>query len=145
MQTNYYLPLAFEKVIKKKPLPVGDMEDSIKQFLSLILTTHLGEYRFDNGFGCEIWDWNYHNIHSVNKWKTTFKKQITEAILASEKRLRSVEVNIQLTQLPVVEKDSSIVAKHRQKIFITITGTMIYTNKPLQHQEMIYFSPLSLV
>lgn len=145
MFSNYYLPLEFDKIILKKRNPVCSMEDSIKQFLNLILTTHLGEYRYDTRFGCKIWDLNYSNIHSVNKWKESFKKQVTGSIIASEKRLKNVEVKIQLIDPTTPDKNEKISAKHRQKIIISVEGIMSRTNKPFYHQEVIFFSPLSII
>jgi len=144
MLTNYYLPLEFDKIINKKRNPVCGEEDSIKQFLNLMLTTYLGEYRYEPQFGCRIWDLNYNNIHSVNKWKEMIKKEVTKSILNNENRLKNIEVQITLVE-PNISTVNKKVIKSRQKILITIGGTMVLTNKNFYHQEVIFFSPLSIV
>jgi len=75
------------------------LKDSVDDFLELLITSHLGEYKHDIGFGFEIWEKEFENIQ-IEKFNThNFPRQDLERSLASkiekyEPRIRNVRVEI---------------------------------------------------
>jgi len=98
MKKNFYnLPLDFTKIFppainegkgKKKynlNLPkTTSIKQSVDDFIELLITTHLGEYKFNNEFGFEIWDIEFENLQ-IEKFNTyNFPRQDLEKFLQTK-------------------------------------------------------------
>ena len=76
MKNNYYnIPLDFHDLFPKETeeghnTPQTRLEikknhslkNSVDDFIELIITTHLGEYKHNKGFGFQIWDLEFESI-----------------------------------------------------------------------------------
>ncbi len=142
---NYYTaPLRFTDLIKAKPHPQCSLKDSIAQHINLLLRTHLGDYRYDAGYGCLIWQKDYHTIRSIYQWKAELMDGFRTTLATYEKRLRQLEVNVDLDELKIVDPNTQKLLELRKRITITVEGIIALTNEPFTHSEQIFFSPLSL-
>jgi len=133
MKNTYYkLPLNFQSLFKAET-PEGQsikpssrviektqsMEKSVEGVIELIITTHLGEYKNDKGFGFNIWEIEFENI-KIEKFNThNYPKQYLEKSLKStiekyEHRLKNVEVEILLIY-------SRMFKKKKIKYFVDIS------------------------
>ena len=95
MKTAYYkLPLDFQglfpaetaegQISKPSSLIIKKTQSlakSVDEFIELIITTHLGEYKYDKSFGFDIWDIEFENIQ-IEKFNThNYPKQDLEKSL----------------------------------------------------------------
>jgi len=145
MQKYYKLPVPFNALLRKKRPPACSLQDSIKQNIHLILYTKFGEYRYNYSFGCEIWDKNFENIHSISKWKDSLKDSILNSIEKNEIRLKDVKVTMFLKDSQSLDQEAQLAGRFRMRIIIKIEGIIYDINQDFQHWESIYFSPLSMV
>ena len=69
------------------------LEESIREFIGLIMTTRPGYYRFNPDFGCRIWELEYTYIKSA-RFKEDVHKTVQESVERYEPRLKSVRVDV---------------------------------------------------
>lgn len=112
---------------------------SIEQNITLIITTKLGEYAFDNSFGCRIWEKDFMVPSNMNTWKDEIKESLEEAIKKHEHRID------EMTRFEVRVNEAAIGPKRiNQRLDIIIGGSIKGTNEKFDYEETLYFSPYSL-
>lgn len=141
----YTLTLNCQKITQKQRHPMCELEASIRQHIHLVLKTHCGEYQYDASYGCTIWDQDFLNIHSVNKWRTSLEKMIMQALAQYERRLSPIDIRLDLdTSFQEEPGQAKKNVRLKRRITITISGKVRETNRPFLHTEHIFFSPLSI-
>lgn len=144
MKKEYYkLPLDFDRFFNGD----GQFErcteqESVDQFIELILTTPPGKHRFNPDFGCKIWDLDFQAVSSVEQWTRLFKEYVTEAVSRHEKRLGDILTDIDLQDV-VREDRLSYTVRIRKRADIYISAMLKSTGEPLRLKYTIYLSPLS--
>ncbi|WP_449399650.1 GPW/gp25 family protein [Chryseobacterium wanjuense] len=97
----YKIPIDFELVMHKKDAEKISIDNSIAQQIFLIATTSLGESKFDESFGSEIWEMDFDLLKSDNMVREFITNALHKAISMHEKRL-------QLSDVEVLVQDQSI-------------------------------------
>jgi len=132
LKTGYYkLPLDFNDMLQTttasaehiKPgllLPkTHSIKKSVDEFIELIITTHLGEYKYDRELGFEIWDIEFENIQ-IEKFNThNFPKQNLEKYL--KERLYKFEPRLKDIKVEILFIHSKIFKGKKIKYFVDIT------------------------
>lgn len=145
MKKGYYkLPLDIGKLFSESG---GHLEqcselESIDRHIELLLITHRGEHGFDRQYGTRLWELDFENIVSKSVWEERFVNYIRQAIVMHEKRLKDVEVKIDVKDM-VREEVSMKGFSVRKRVDIIILGTVISTNKQHGFKHIIYLGPLS--
>jgi len=136
------LPFRADKLIEKKEHPVCDIKLSISQNLFLILTTNLGESRFDDAFGNETWDWDFSLINNEAIWEEKVSRTVKQAILDYEKRLFDIEISIKITQEDLVDESRT---RHRvkRKLEVNVKGKLEETRETYFYTQSLFLSPIS--
>ena len=108
----YKLPIDFEGLIKKQDLAKIALEDSISQSIYTLMTTSLGECKFDETYGCELWDSDFDLLKSDNELKVFVAQSLKKSIAQHEKRIttQDIEVTITETNRPYTFKNSFFVS-----------------------------------
>ncbi|GAA4439729.1 hypothetical protein GCM10023188_36250 [Pontibacter saemangeumensis] len=91
-----------------------------------------------------IWEKDFETIRSVDKWKTELLDSFQKSLKKYEVRLSNIQVVVNLDDLKIVDPKTRKVVELRRRINIHIEGIIRQTNESFQHQEFIFFSPLSL-
>lgn len=140
----YKLPLDIGRFFREDG---GQLEkcselESIDQFLALLITTHPGEHSFNQEFGMKIWELDFENIESLPVWKEKFTGYVRQAVEKYEKRLRDIDVTIDVRDVARedVLLDAVTVRKH---VDIIITGIVVSTGKKSGFRHVVYLGPLS--
>lgn len=113
MNPKYYkIPLDFSELIDVDYEQVGSkkssylqlkktpiLKKSIDEHIELILTTYLGEYRYDKNYGFVIWDKEFENMeidkfNTHNNPKQEFEHNLEKTLDKYEPRLKNVSVDI---------------------------------------------------
>ena len=83
-------------VINKNDAEKISIDNSISQQIFLISTTALGECKFDETFGTEIWEMDFDLLKTDNSLKEFIVSSMKKAIVMHEKRLllEDVEVSV---------------------------------------------------
>lgn len=155
MSGYYKLPLRFDLLISedkanhavRQDLPkCKDLGESIFQNVHLILMTSFGEYRLDNSYGCSIWENDFENIVSINKWKEEMKGRIKDVIERHEPRLKSIKVdtNISESEIRLGGGKKSKIQRIKKLVEVRVSGKVVSTNEPFECVDRLYVSPLSL-
>ena len=139
-QSYYALPLRLDEVVQHKAHPTCSLPQSIAQNLYLMLTTHFAESRFDDTFGCSLWDEDFTN-QANSRWKEDIRQSIETSVFAHEKRLTQVRVRVDLTDQEMQLSRTSRRVKRRLSIWID--GLLARTNESFSFQRSLFLAPLS--
>lgn len=116
--------------------------ESIDQHLALILLSRPGEHGFDSEFGTRLWEMDFENISSINKWKARFTALAKEAIEKYENRLKDIELTIDIKE--VVREETAMQGfSVRKRVDLIILGTVISINQKRGFKHILYLGPLS--
>lgn len=141
MKNGYYsLPLDLHAIFPKemedesgsasRPLMLKkthSIKNSVDDFIELIITTHVGEYRYDEEFGFEIWDLEFENVqiekfNTHNYPKKNLERYLQLKIEKFEPRLKNVKVEILFVQRKKFKGK-----KIKYFVDITVNGILINT------------------
>ena len=139
-QPYYALPLRLDEVLQHKLHPTCSLPQSIAQNLYLMLTTHFAESRYDETFGCSLWDEDFSN-QSNSRWKEDIRQSVEASILEHEKRLTQVRVRVDLTDQEMQLTKTNRRVKRRLTIWID--GLLTRTNESFSFQRSLFLAPLS--
>ncbi|MDZ4822258.1 MAG: GPW/gp25 family protein [Flavobacteriales bacterium] len=144
MSSYYRFPLNFSNLIQKKELATCGLEKSIAQNIYLILTSQFGEFRYDETYGCSIWEHDFENIVSVHSWKDRIAQSIRLSLIRHEMRLLNPTVRIEIGQEEKVMPGKEHISRIKKCIDITVSGTIAETNEPFTpYTQRLYISPFS--
>lgn len=142
--TYYKLPIRFDSVFDEyaKPMDTCNEIVSIDQYIELLLTTCPGEHKFDKTFGCRIWEMDFERVASRKKWIDDFTAYVLEAVVAFEKRLKDVSVNISIRD--VTREDYTMqTTAIKQEVMVYIDSRLVSNNDPCKFSYALYLGPLS--
>ncbi len=140
----YPLPLPFKDIIERKEIAQCDLHTSIAQKLHITLVTAFEECRYNLQFGCMIWEYDFENVYNLNGWKDKIVKSIIETLQDAEKRLKNVQVTIDVQQEVTGEENSNTKIKAiRKRLDISVSGNLQKTNELFTFSESIYVSPIA--
>src|ERR1700712_4156435 len=95
----YQMPLRFDLLKERnKELPGCNLGTSIAQNIFLIASTKFQEHRFDDKYGCEIWDKDFELITNQPLWQEQVSRSITVTLRRYEPRLESINVVTTITE-----------------------------------------------
>ena len=126
-------------VSAQKQLKRYSLSESVAGLIHLISITHFGENKEDESFGNELWENDFENIANIQAFKEKLAKSLLEDISIQEKRLNGIKVIIGFEQVLTTVFNRRV----RQRIQITVEGTLRKTNEPFVHQEVFFMGPLS--
>lgn len=140
MKNSYYkIPLEFHELFPKdteeyhgstqkrleiKKIP--SLKNSVDEYIELIITTHLGEYKHNKGFGFQIWDLEFENMQ-IEKFNThnyprqNLEKYLKQTLEKYEPRLNDIRVEILFVH-------KKIFKGKKIKFFVDITVKGILAN-----------------
>lgn len=134
------IPIDFDRIMQKKELDVTTLEHSIAQQLILIATTYFGECKFDETFGCDIWNMDFDFLMNENTLKKTIATALKDSIKMHELRLQLEEIEVEITEKKIL---SSGIYRSKKKIDIYISGKIVETNRLFKFNGYFFVGPLS--
>ncbi|WP_144282290.1 GPW/gp25 family protein [Chryseobacterium echinoideorum] len=136
----YKIPMDFEAMINKKDADKISIDNSISQQIFLISTTALGECKFDETFGTEIWEMDFDLLKTDNSLKEFIVNSMKKSIVMHEKRLllEDVEVTVKDHNLGTIGK-----RRMKKRVVISVKGQVLETNRPFLFQNSFFVGPLS--
>jgi phage baseplate assembly protein W len=133
------LPIRTGLIIAQNNLKRCSLSESVCGMIHLIILTHFGENKHDGTFGNELWDHDFETIDNIHSFKEQISESLKKAVILHEKRLTDVKVNIAFEQALTTVYNRRI----KQKIQISIDGTLCKTNEQFSFREMFFTGPLS--
>jgi phage baseplate assembly protein W len=136
----YKIPMDFAAIVNKKDADKISIDNSISQQIFLISTTALGECKFDETFGTEIWEMDFDLLKTDNSLKEFIVSSMKKSIVMHEKRLllEDVEVSVKDHNLGTIGK-----RRMKKRVVISVKGQVLETNRPFLFQNSFFVGPLS--
>jgi phage baseplate assembly protein W len=140
MKAYYKIPFYFESLTEKNDAEKISLDTSISQHLFLLATTALGECKFDETYGSEIWEMDFDIMKSDNKLKELISATLKKSILMHEKRLalEDIEVFVNDHNLGTFGKK-----RMKKKVSIAVKGLILETNRTFTFNNAFFVGPLS--
>ena len=138
----YTIPFSFSDILDGEDAPRSPLKESIDQHLQMLIATRKGENRFDFDYGNKIWDLDFENAVSSNRWEEAFQEAVLVIIRLYEHRLTDVQVAIRSELVEKVwplRKYTDI----KKKVTIWIQARLVETSESFAFKTALYISPLS--
>ena len=133
------LPLQLDQVTRKKEVKRCSLYESVAGMMHLIIVTRFGENKQDESFGNELWENDFETIDNVQAFREKLAESLLKVIMQHEKRLSGIKVSVGFEQVVTTVYSRRV----RQRIQITIEGTLKKTNESFLHNEVFFMGPLS--
>lgn len=140
-QQYYTIPLSAKNLMTAKGHERCGLKESIAHHIHLINTSSFGEYKYDDTFGCSIWQIEFDNLKSSSKLKRHFEESLYNSLERHEKRLSNIKVGVRVKQEDIVMADNA--KRIKKRVDITIRGTVLKTNESFSFFEYFYIGPIS--
>ena len=136
----YKIPFDFEALTEKRDAEKVALDTSVRQHIFLLATTALGECKFDETYGTEIWEMDFDLMKSDNSLKEMIAETLKTSIKRHEKRLtlEDVEVSVNDYNLGMLGK-----RRMKKKVTIAIKGLILETNRAFTFSNSFFVGPLS--
>ena len=135
----YYFPLRPGDLIQKKELPRCSLQESVSRMTHLIAITNFGEFKTDESFGCEIWEFDFENVTNSQLFKEKIRNSLRQTIAKHEPRLSQVKIDIQIQQVEFLVVNR----RTKSRIILKVDGVLTKTNEPFSYGENFFIGPLS--
>ncbi|CAM3750056.1 GPW/gp25 family protein [Flavobacterium gelidilacus] len=136
----YKLPLDYTKLTTGEDATKVTIEESLAQFISVIITTIFGEYKYDPDFGTIIWDTDFNLLANPNQLKDLIKESVHEKVNQYEKRLKVTDVTLGVDE-NTLSYETNIRVKKR--LDIVVYGIIKETNQPYYYKSSYFLAPFS--
>lgn len=136
----YKTPMDFGTIINKNDAEKISIDNSISQQIFLLSTTALGECKFDETFGTEIWEMDFDLLKSDNTLKEFIVSSMKKSIAMHEKRLLLEDVEVSVRDHNLVSSGKS---RMKKRVIISVKGQVLETNRPFLFQNSFFVGPLS--
>ena len=136
----YKLPIDFGGLMKKQDLAKIALEDSISQSIYTLMTTVFGECKFDETYGCELWDTDFDLLKSDDELKVFVAKSLKNSIIQHEKRIFLQDIEIKISEQNLGEINKKRIKK---KVLVSVRAIVLETNRPFVYDFSVFVSPLS--
>lgn len=141
MKELYFrLPFDYKKLTTGNDATKVTMEESLAQFITVIISTIFGEYKYDEDFGTIIWDTDFDLLANPTKLKDLIKESVQEKVGKYEKRLRVTEVTLGVNE-DTLSHETKIRVKKR--LDIVVYGIIKKTNQPYYFRSSYFLAPIS--
>ncbi len=136
----YKIPFDFKRLTIGEDSRKVTIEESLAQFIALIISTTFGEYKYDEDFGTIIWETDFNQLANPNQLKDQIKESVFEQVKKYEKRLTITDV-----ELGVVEDtlSSELSIRVKKRLDIIVYGIIKQTNQPYYFKSSYYLAPFS--
>jgi len=143
MPQYYELPIDFKKLTRlNAELATCDLKQSVAQNIYLIISSKYREHRFDETYGCGLWDMDFELVYDVNMWIETIRRSVSEALERHEPRLSDISVDIDVLQDDTVQAWND--AKNvKFRLTIYVNGQITATGEQFAFSTQVHLSPLS--
>lgn len=136
----YKIPIDFKRLTSGEDIRKVTIEESLAQYISLIITTIFGEYKYDDGFGTVIWETDFNLLANANQLKDMIKESVHEKVKQYEKRLIVTDVTLGVSE-DTISYETNIRVKKR--LDIVVYGVIKKTNQPYYYKSSYFLAPFS--
>ena len=136
----YKIPFDFKKLSIGEDARRVVLEESLAQYIALIITTIFGEYKYDLEFGTIIWETDFNLLENPNQLKDLIKESVHEKVKKYETRLIVTDVTLEVVE-DTLSYETNIRVKKR--LDIVVYGIIKQTNQPYYYKSSYFLAPFS--
>lgn len=136
----YKLPLDFGAITRKEDLEKTSLEHSIAQQIILLATTSFGECKFNETFGCVIWETDFDLLMNENTFKDIISKNLKQGIRLHERRITVNEIKVKVSETRTTIGYKITIKK---RVDIVLNAIVKSTNRSFDFNAFFYVGPLS--
>ncbi len=138
----YKYPLALSRIFENRDLTRCDLGESISQNIQLIITSSHGEHRYNEKFGCKIWDMDFELVMSQRVWEEKLRQSLFAGITEFEKRIENVNIEVQISEVENFQPISKYIAIKR-KVDILVRAIIVETGEKYNFHTDLFLSPVA--
>lgn len=138
----YKYPIAVSDIFKNRELRKCDLGESISQNLQLIIISHNGEHRYNESFGCKIWDMDFDLIMSLKLWEENLRKSLLAGIRENENRIEAIDIDVRISEVEKRHTTDNYVSIKR-KVDIFVRALIVETGEKYSFHTELFLSPVS--
>lgn len=116
------------------------LERSIISHINLIISTVMGEHRYDENYGFQLWSYDFEML-TTRRWKDQMAQSLLQAVNRYEKRLKDAHVEVEVRQ---VEWELKKIHQIRKKMFVNLTAKLSSTGSSFKYSTGFFISPLDM-
>lgn len=139
----YKTPIDFKDLMEKKEIDKTNLEHSIAQFINLSATTSFGECKFDENFGCKIWEMDFDLLSDQNTIKDRIREALISSIKKYEYRLDLTDVEVSITEAKAASYNNNL--RMKKKVNVVVNGNVKKTNRAFNFYGYFFVGPLSYI
>ncbi|MCJ8289293.1 MAG: GPW/gp25 family protein [Crocinitomicaceae bacterium] len=137
------LPINFSDLVNGKPREECSYEESIAQYLMMMITSRYGEIVSRSDFGSAIWELEFNQIVRVYEWEEKVQKSLEDTIAKYESRLSDLKIDVSLTQIDTDLNYSEGTTQVRKQATISVEGKIKHSGTRFMFNTQLLVSPLS--
>lgn len=137
------LPINFSDVAKGKSRTHCSYEESIAQYLMMMITSRYGEVVSRTDFGSAIWELEFNQMVKVHQWEEKVQKSLLDAVSKYEDRLIDVVIDVSLSEVDPHLSDLEDRAEVRKQASISVEGKIKHSGTKFMFNTQLLVSPLS--
>lgn len=137
------LPINFSDLVNGKPREECSYEESIAQYLMMMITSRYGEIVSRSDFGSAIWELEFNQIVRVYEWEEKVQKSLEATIAKYENRLSDLKIDVSLTQIDTDLNYSEGTTQVRKQATISVEGKIKHSGTRFMFNTQLLVSPLS--
>ena len=143
MSSPYYkYPLTLASIFENQELTKCVLGESISQNIQLIITSSHGEHRYNERFGCKIWEMDFELVMSQRLWEEKLRQSLLAGITEFEKRIENVNIEVQISEVENFQPVSKYISVKR-KVDIIVRAIIVETGEKYNFHTDLYLSPVA--
>jgi len=137
------LPINFADVVNGKSRQYCSYEESIAQYLMMMITSRYGEVVSRVDFGSAIWELEFNQLVKVYDWEEQVKRSLKETITKYEHRLDDLKIDVRLDQIDTDFGNREESAQVRKQASISVEGKIKHSGTRFTFNTQLLVSPLA--
>ncbi len=143
-QINLPIPGDFLALKQNRVVNGLDIAGSIRSNILLLLVTHQGESRYDQKFGCSLWEYSFSPLVTHPNLSKEIEEAIKAAIQHYEPRLKDVKVKLALKEsIDAFDEIKKIQKQVRMLLTVEIKAKLTQSELPFELKEVIFLDPIA--
>lgn len=138
----YKYPLSFSNIFENKDMMRCGLGESISQNIQLIITSSHGEHRYNERFGCKIWDMDFELAMSQGMWEEQLRQSLHLGVTEFEKRIEQVQIEVKISEVEDFQPIRKYIAIKR-KVDILVKAIIVETGEKYNFHTDLFLSPVT--
>ncbi len=130
-------------ILKEGKQEVCSFEESVAQYLMMMITSRYGEVVSRADFGSAIWELEFNQLVKVHEWEETVQKSLVDTITKYENRLTDLKVDVSLDEIDSNLDNIDGRSEVRKQAYISVEGKLKHSGTRFTFNTQLLVSPLS--